>query len=293
VTRQVVAMGTRLTLHLEGADGVPLIEASAAAVLEVERIEGACSTWRPDSSWSALNAARGAPVPMAREWLDLLAAIQDWNRRTAGAFDPALMPLLAAWGVREGGRTPSPEALVKARAASGSAQLALDLETGTARLLNPSGGVEEGGFLKGYALDAARREAQQRGAAAGFLDFGGQLLAWGRARRVGIADPVHRRRSRFTLWLRGGSLSSSGCSERGRHILDPRSGLPCPAWGEVSVVAATGLEADVLSTALFVLGPVEGPRWARREGVAALFLPVHGAPVMSPAFRALGPRVPA
>ena len=289
--RQVVAMGTRLTVHLEGASRVRMTEAGTVALQEVERIEEACSTWRPGSRWSALNAAGGAPVALAPEWLELLGSIQTWTRTTDGAFDPAIRPLMEVWAIRTGGGSPpSPEALAQARATSGSDQLRLDPLAGTARFNSAGAGLEEGGFLKGYALDGARRSAQRAGATSGLLDFGGQLLAWGRPQRVGIADPVLRHRSRFALWLRQGSLSSSGCSERGRHILDPRNGLPCPAWGEVSVVAKTGLEADVLSTALFVMGPAEGLRWATAHGVAALFLPVAGPASMSPAFLALAPR---
>ena len=287
--RQVVAMGTRLTLALEGPSQAQLEEATGAVLREVERVEAACSTWRPDSPWSRLNRAAGAPVAMAPEWLDLLATALDWSARTGGAFDPALQPLMAAWGIRDGGRTPVPQALAAARSASGAAQVILDRAAGSIRLLHPAAGLEEGGFLKGYALDTAKREALGHGCASGLLNFGGQVLIWGRPRRVAIADPLRRNSPRLSVWLRQGSVSSSSCSERGRHILDPRTGEPCPAWGAVSVVADDGLSADILSTALYVLGPREGLRWAAAHHVAAVFLPVGAPALLSPAFRKLQP----
>jgi thiamine biosynthesis lipoprotein len=103
------------------------------------------------------------------------------------------------------------------------------------------------------------------------LDFGGQLLLLGRPRTVALAAPDDRHRVTLSFLLRAGSLSSSGTSEHGRHILDPHSGLRSPAWGSVSVVAADGLTADVLSTALFVLGPERGLAWANAHEVAAVF----------------------
>ena len=282
--RKVLAMGTELRLHLEGT--TDLARASEAALGESARIEAACSTWNRASAWSHLNAAHGAWVPLAPEWLDLLEQIKGWTRGTEGAFDPVLMALLQAWDIRQGGRTPGAEVLAAARRDSGQALLELDHAHGLARLLAPGAGVEEGGFLKGYALDAMRRTA---GVPSGWIDFGGQVLAWGRSTSVDIADPQDRQKTRCTLALVEASLSCSGTSERGRHILDPRTGEPCPAWGSTAVVAADALSADVLSTALYVLGPDAGLVWAERHKVAAAFLLNDGRVRMSTAFRALRP----
>jgi len=57
------------------------------------------------------------------------------------------------------------------------------------------------------------------------------------------------------------------------HILDPRSGEAVPWWGSVTVVSADPLEADILSTALYVMGPEAGMAWARDlPDVGVLFL---------------------
>jgi thiamine biosynthesis lipoprotein len=277
-------MGTELRLHLEGPGD--LGRASEAALGESARIEAACSTWDMNSAWSHLNSAGGAWVPLAPEWVDLLGQIKAWTRRTEGAFDPVLMALMKAWGIREGGRTPTAGTLEGARRASGAALLELDRAHTRARLLDPAAGVEEGGFLKGYALDAMRKTA---GVPSGWIDFGGQVLAWGRPLRVDIADPQDRQKVRCTLVLGEASLSCSGTSERGRHILDPRTGEPCPAWGSTAVVATDALAADVLSTALYVLGPEAGLAWAEAHAVAAAFLLNDGSVRMTTAFRALRP----
>jgi len=282
--RTVLAMGTELRLHLEGPGN--LGQASEAVLVESTRIEEECSTWNPASAWSQLNAAQGTPVPLKAEWIDLLGRVQDWGRRTDGAFDPVLMALMQAWAIRQGGRLPEPSLLAAARRASGQSLLELDRRRGTARLLHPGAGIEEGGFLKGYALDAMRMVSRT---ASGWMDFGGQVLAWGRPARVAIADPRDRGRSRCSLLLEEASLSCSGTSERGRHLLDPRSGEPCPAWGGTAVVAAEALTADVLSTALFVLGPEAGLDWAERQGVAAAFFLNDGSLRMTRRFRALNP----
>lgn len=282
--RKVLAMGTELSLRLEGPGD--LHRASEAALAEAIRLEAACSTWDPASAWSRLNAAAGRPVALDPEWIALLGRVKSWQSRTDGAFDPVLMALVRAWGLREGGRVPEPLRLAQARRASGSGLLELDVAADTARLGHPEAGVEEGAFLKGHALDRMKAAA---GTPAGLLDLGGQLLAWGRAVPVSVADPLDRQRPRLMLRLRNASLAGSGTSERGRHLLDPRSGQPCPAWGSVAVVAAEGLEADLLSTALYVMGPEAGPVWAERHGVAAVFLLNDGSLRMTRAFHTLHP----
>jgi thiamine biosynthesis lipoprotein len=111
------------------------------------------------------------------------------------------------------------------------------------------------------------------------LDFGGQVLAIGDW-AIPVADPRDRGRPAVTLQLRDASASTSAQSERGievdgqwfGHVLDPRSGRPVPPWGSVTVVHDDPLTADVLSTALFVMGPDDGLHWAETHGVAALFL---------------------
>ncbi len=287
--RQFLAMGTRLSIQLQSDDSDRSARASEAALMECNRIEAACSTWRPDSAWSCLNSAKGESVVLGPEWIALLAKAQGWSRRTGDAFDPVLFRLLAAYGVRDGGRVPSVSELTCARAASGFRNLHLDSNKGLA-YLKKGAGIEEGGFVKGYALDRMKARITDQGVASGCLDFGGQLLAFGESSTVFIADARDRNTPRFSIQLKDASLASSGLSEHGHHIVDPRSGRLCEDWGSVSVIASTGLDADCLSTALYVMGPRQGLAWVKRHRVAALFLLNDGSVRMSPAFSDLHPK---
>ncbi len=290
--RAVLAMGTRLSLQIEGVAQDRSALASEAAFMECSRIEAACSTWKSDSVFSRLNAAMGLPFALDKEWLELLNRARIWSRQSGGAFDPVLFRLLTAHGVREGGRLPSESDLAQARTASGVRHLHLGFKKGSARL-EQGAGIEEGGFAKGYALDRMRDQLTQVGIASGCLDFGGQLLAFGKAKAVSIADPKDRLLPRFSISLKNASLASSGLSEHGRHIVDPRSGRLCGDWGSVSVLTASAFDADCLSTALYVMGPEGGLTWAKRHHIAAIFLLNDGRVLMSPGFAALHPsRIP-
>jgi FAD:protein FMN transferase len=90
--------------------------------------------------------------------------------------------------------------------------------------------------------------------------------------------------------LHSGSVSTSGDYERFTevdgvrysHILDPRTGWPATASQSATVVAPTGVVADALSTALFVLGAEEGIALATREGVDAIIIDAAGKLHLSP-----------
>ena len=107
---------------------------------------------------------------------------------------------------------------------------------------------------------------------------------------MAIATPDQARKPVLSVLLpERSSVSCSGCAERGRHLLDPRSGRLCPDWGTVAVIAGSGLEAEALSTALYVEGPDCGPARAEALGAAAAFL-LHGGELrMSRAFQGLNP----
>ncbi len=136
--------------------------------------------------------------------------------------------------------------------------------------------MDAGAFGKGLALREAA-EALRSAGGTGVLNFGGQVAAVSRPAVIGVADPADRDRQVAELVLLDASAATSGLSERyievnGErygHVLDPRTGWPVRPWGSVTVVAEDPMVADLLSTALFVMGAEAALEWSadRAEGV--------------------------
>jgi thiamine biosynthesis lipoprotein len=266
VTRRArYLMGTVCAIAVDGPDASAEIEAAFA---EARRIETMLSTWTDESELSRLNRGESPPSP---ELAALLRTTIEWSRRTNGAFDPRIRRLIDLWKTREEGAVPTAAALREARATCAA------------------GCYEEGAFGKGYAID---RMLARMNAPAVVIDFGGQLGIRG-TMRVTIADPRERRRPVLAFTLIDASLSTSSGSEKtfeagGRlfsHLIDPRTGEALPPRGSVSVIAAAALTADILSTALYVMGEEEGLRWARDHEVAAIFINTANHIRVSPAAR--------
>ena len=280
-------MGTSLHIAVAApsrANGILAIEDAFAAV---RRVDDLLSTWRDDSEIARLNhAAPGSAIPLSSQLFGLLQEAARWTRLTRGGFDPAVGSLVDAWDLRGQGRVPSAATLTRARKASGMSRFVFNAVERTAMRADSTAWIDTGGFGKGAALREACRALRARGITSGMLNFGGQVMVLGRdGARGDWGVPVAHPRGRDTpaawLHLRDRSASTSSQSERfvsanGRrlgHVLDPRTGAPIPPWGSVTVVAEDPMVADAVSTALLVLGPDEGMKWARaRQDVGVLFL---------------------
>jgi thiamine biosynthesis lipoprotein len=280
-------MGTTLHIAVAAPSRASAIRAIDDAFRAVRRSDSLLSTWRDDSEIARLNHSwPRQPVPLSPELYVLLQETARWSRLTTGAFDPAIGSLVDAWDLRGTGRVPSTAALARARGAAGFRHFVFTRPSRTVSRDDSAAWIDTGGFGKGVALREARRALAHRGIRSAILNFGGQVLVVGPNRHgddwtVPVAHPS--RRAQPSAWLHGRDWSASTSSQSERfvtaggkrlgHILDPRSGVPVPAWGSVTAVAQDPAVADVVSTALFVLGPEEGLRWAqRRDDVGVLFL---------------------
>ena len=286
VARARYLMGTVCEVTAYSPEAAPALD---AALDEIARLEAILSDYRQDSELSRLNRQPpSVPFPCSPDLYGFLRLAAGYGRETGGAFDITVGPLVKLWDLRGVGRSASQAEVAAALLAVGHARLSIDDAARTATLLAPGMVLDPGALGKGFALDAAARLLRDRGVAAALLDFGGQLLAIGAPPgadgwEVGLAHPLRRDEAAFPIRLKDASLSTSGNSQRSvrvaglalGHVVDPRTGRPLTTTGSASVIAATGAEADALSTALLVMGPEEGLRWAAlRRGVAAAFLDV-------------------
>lgn len=284
-------MGTRFRLVVEAASDAEARGATEAALREVEGMERLLSSWDPSSELSRVNVAPvGRPVGVSSTLEGILSKAIAWSDSTDGAFSPAIGALVDAWGLRAEGRTPSATEVAEALGATG--RDALELRAGRAVRHASRAWIDAGGFGKGAGLAAAAARLEELGVQRALLDLGGQLWAaappeapW----TVLVAHPDRRFDPVARLSVAGVSVASSGLSERPGHLLDPRTGLRAPDWGSVTVVHADPMIADVLATALYVMGPSQGLRWAREHHVPALFLDTRSGRLLASWTPALAP----
>ena len=127
----------------------------------------------------------------------------------------------------------------------------------------------------------ARGGAARRGAAA--INAGGDVVVrggTGRRRAVAGRHPasVATRQGRGGGARASGAVATSGRTERGDHVIDPRTGRPATGLVSATVVAADLAIADALATAAVAHGSIGAP-WLAGPDVAALGITDAGAVV--------------
>src|SRR6266851_5173150 len=205
-----------------------------------------------DSELSRLNARTGEWVEVSAEVEAVLRAAGRAYELSAGLVNASVLPSMLAAGytrpLKAGATT---VVLDRARPAPALPQV-LRVRRGQARL-DSGAGIDLGGIAKGWMAD---RLVELIGPNA-VVNLGGDLRAVGAGPRgdgwpVGVAD--------ITLLLRDQGAATSSIRRRrwggAHHLIDPRSGLPADTGlEEVSVVAASGFEAEVVAKTALLLGP--------------------------------------
>jgi len=242
----------------------------------IESVDIQMSPFKPTSEISAFNrnkSTRFHPVPD-----DILTTVKEAKRIaqiTQGAFDPTLGGVVGRFGF--GPISVAPAGRFQDMSVS---------ENGLQKS-HPEQTLDLCGIAKGFALDQISAALKDLGHRDFFVELGGEVFAYGlhpkgRLWMAGIERPVagahgfHR-----TVRLDNEALATSGdlvnsylhAGHRYSHIIDPQSQRPSNGvLASVSVFAASAMTADAFATALYAMGPLNGPEFAQSHEIAALFL---------------------
>ena len=273
----------------------------------LETVNRQMSTYRPESELSRFNAAAaGTWVPVSPDTRSVIDAALRVSRLTGGALDPTVGPIVDLWGFGPGGeqqRIPSPKEISAVHETVGFAKITTRADGPAVTKHAPGVRLDLSGVAKGFGVDKVAEHLTARGIDNYLAEVGGELRSSGRgpgarAWRVGIEKPseapghLHR-----VVELGGEALATSGNyrifferdGHRYSHIVNPRSGRPVDHdLASATVVAATTMEADALSTSLLVLGADAGMKLATEHDIAAVFITGGGGSfteTASPAFK--------
>lgn len=249
------------------------------------------SHWASDSLLTRFNrASAGSWIALPPDFAHVIAAALDVAARSDGAFDPAIGALVNLWGY---GPVPAGDlaALDQARVVSGWRRLEWDAP---ARRLRQPGGLQLdlSGIAKGHAVDRLSALLTAHDIPHHLVEIGGEFVGrgmrpdgdpwWVDLETPGAAAPPLR------IALHQLAVATSGDYVRGRHTIDPRTGLPVEHALAVSVIHRSAMLADAWATALSVSAEMQA--LAETSGLAARALIREGDAIrewISPALNAL------
>jgi thiamine biosynthesis lipoprotein len=259
-----------------------IVEVGGATGREAEAIERIFqardrqfSRFRADSELSRVNRTPHEIVTVSKTFGQMVERALVAASATGGLVDPTLGNALEAAGYDRDFDELEPKIATPRAGAPGRWRTVRMV----GRLLMRPVGIELdlNGVVKGQTVD----EAVDLLSGDGFVTAGGDYAGRGehdvalpgggsvRVTRGGLATSGTTKRR----WLRAGAWQ--------HHLIDPATGRPAESsWAEVTVNAATCLQADVAAKAAFLLGP-DGPDWLDGRGLAGRFLSEEGTPFLN------------
>jgi len=219
-------------------------------------------------------------IPLIYESMKLAEA-------TEHLFNPAIGKLINLWSFHkhdEPGIKPPDAEHIKRLVSSNPRLSDLHIEGVQIQSSNSDVQLNFGAFAKGYAIDQSMNHLKKSAIKHAIINTGGDLKAIGkhgdRAWRIGIRHP--RKNSLIaSIETRGEeSIFTSGDyqrfyihnGKRYHHILDPRTGYPAQGTQSVTVIHTDSGLADAAATALFIAGPDEWIKIAKKLNLKQVML---------------------
>lgn len=266
-------MGTVIQIKValaEGSDFLAARKAIGRAFDEIGRVEDVFSVYKPDSEISRINRLKkNERLQISDEVFSLIKKSVEYSKKTEGAFDITVKPLVDLWNkAKKNNKLPGEDEIKLALDHIGYENIVLDDRSRTISFKKEEMALDLGGVAKGYATDRAIRVLKENRIEDAIVNSGGDVYCLGKRAKdelwkVGVRDPRHRKKIFLEIKLEDMAIDTSGDYEkcfilngkRYSHIIDPRTGY---AIGDdvvsSSVIAPDCSTADALATSLIILG---------------------------------------
>lgn len=286
IRMQATIMGNPCAMTVVDAEA----DVAENALALVRRLDALWSRFRVDSEITALNLAEGQPHRVSGYTALLIGEMQEAHRRTAGDYDPTLLPALVAHGYGASRIDPTRTTLLPTSAVAPGDMAGV--RCADAIVTMPIGTtLDPGGIGKGLAADLAVAAALAQGARGALAQFGGDVVAGGAAPdgvgwRVGVEDPFLAGEHCDIVRIQRGAVATSSIRKLrwdgpgGRdahHLIDPGSGAPVDTDVQtVTVIAATGARAESLTKSGLLRAIQDYLSWLPSQAAAGLVITADG-----------------
>lgn len=272
VSKSRIGMGTIVSMTIFNPSKDHAEEAIAVAFEEIERLTKLMSRFDATTPVAQLNRDGFLKDPPPELSLVIKESMY-YHQISNGFFDITVKPVLdlVAKTFSDTKKVlPSKEKITQLLKLVDTALISLNGRT--IGFQRDGMGITLDGIAKGFIVDKAVEKLMNQGIRHALLNAGGDIRTVGdkgnkRPWRIAIQDPLKRKNYPAVVGITNSSIATSGNYEvffdREKvfhHIVNPKTGLSPIANTSVSVQASTAMEADALSTTLFILDPVRGTR---------------------------------
>jgi FAD:protein FMN transferase len=257
----------------------------------LDKVSGQMSTYQKDSELSLFNQNPSTDwVAVSAEFYEVIKEALKISQLSNGLFDVTVGPLVNLWGFGPDEMTfaTPDEAIIKDRLNQiGYQRLKLKEDGLFVKKDIPNLYVDLSGIAKGYGVDQVASLLERLGIMDYMVEIGGEIRVKGRNNKgepwqIAVEKPTAEKRMiEKVLAVTDTGMATSGdyrnyfevSGVRFSHTIDPRTGKPINhKLASITILSETSMEADALATAIMVLGPDEGFKFAEQNHIAAFFI---------------------
>lgn len=275
VKRQIFAMDTVMELTVYGEQAE---EALTEAAHLINRLDNLFSVTNKKSDIAKVNASNGKPVTVEAETYEVVKKSVEYSDETGGALDISVYPIVKAWGFTTNQKK-IPTEREKKEAMSNVDYKKIRCLSNNQIQLEKGMEIDLGALAKGYASQKVIERWREMGVTSAILSLGGNVQTIGKKTdgnlyQVGVTDPSDGTSLFGALPVENKAVVTSGIYQRNftengvlyHHIIDRKTGMPANnTLASVTIIAEDGLQADALSTALFVMGEEEAKKYQKNH----------------------------
>ena len=274
-SKDLFAMDTYMTLTAYGEHAQEAVDKAAE---RVEALDALLSTGNENSEIYQLN--QNGEATLSEEGGYLVERALELYKKTEGAFDIAIYPVMEAWGFpTQDYHVPDDDTLKEKLALADASKVNYDKDTRKIFFDQDGMEIDLGGIAKGYTSSQIMQIYQDCGVTSGLVNLGGNVQALGCKTdgskwRVAIQSPDDTEEYLGILEIEDQAVITSGGYERYfeedgvtyHHIIDPATGYPADSGLiSVTIVSDDGTLADGLSTSLFIMGEEKAAQFWREN----------------------------
>ncbi|NVM21704.1 MAG: FAD:protein FMN transferase [Desulfobacterales bacterium] len=283
VTRARLSMGTFAAITVMHSSRTEADEVIGDAFDEMDRVSRLLNRYQSASAIGTLNRD-GYLADLPSEVSEVIARSLHFHKASGGAFDITVKPLVDLYKEHFAAyqRPPSEAKVNKVLDRVDAGALRFDGQS--VRFAKEGMGITLDGIAKGYIIDCGAKVIERHGIKHALINAGGDIRAIGgkdsrTAWKVAIQNPDKDGPYVDTITMMNGAIATSGNYEvyfdrekLYHHIVSPKTGRSPLESASVTVLADNVMDADALSTAVFVLEPAAGKRFIEKMPKTECFI---------------------
>ncbi len=256
----------------------------------LEDVNNKMSTYRKDSEISRFNSyGKNDWFTISNDTVFVISASLDVSRKTMGKFDITVGPLVNIWGFgKDFSKREIPEKTVIEKLKKKIGYKFLDVRYNPPALKKKLKGLycDLSAIAKGFGVDRVAEFLDSKGFLNYLVEIGGEIRVRGvngagATWSVGIKSPKVRPGLSRVIHISDCSMATSGDymnyfeknGKRYSHTIDPDTGYPViHDLVSVTVIHRSCMMADAYATAIDVLGPKKGLKFALKEKIPVFMI---------------------